>query len=122
MEAKRLPTPGQNRQKEYVIGYNKPCGGIVRFKKGIHGKGLKFAAIIGYIQEQNSNYWFIQINEWIGELIINLPTFWKKDDKLIQDIKPMTTLSKFTSKNFRKLDDEPEDYIYIFHFWINLIE
>lgn len=33
IEAKRLPTPGQNREKEYVIGHDKPCGGIERFKK-----------------------------------------------------------------------------------------
>ena len=31
MEAKRLPTPGQNREKEYVIGHEKPCGGIERY-------------------------------------------------------------------------------------------
>jgi len=77
IEAKRLPTPGQKREKEYVIGNDRPSGGIERFKKGIHGKNLKYAAIIGYIQEEDMNHWYLKINEWISELITSTPNLWK---------------------------------------------
>ena len=39
IEAKRLPTPGSKREKEYVIG-SKNNGGIERFKTGKHGSRL----------------------------------------------------------------------------------
>src|SRR5947199_34120 len=41
-EAKRLPTPGTGREKEYVTGNGiKQSGGIERFKKGLHGSKIK---------------------------------------------------------------------------------
>ena len=85
IEAKRLPTPGHKREKEYVTGTDKPSGGIERFKSGIHGKSLKFAAIIGYIQEENANHWYLKINNWISELISSTPNIWKEDDKLMKE-------------------------------------
>ena len=53
MEAKRLAKLGSNRLMEYLIGrpenrkYNN-CGGVERFKQGIHGRKLDYGAIIGY--------------------------------------------------------------------------
>lgn len=120
IEAKRLPTPGQNREKEYVIGYDKPCGGIERFKKGIHGKNLKHAAIIGYIQKENADYWFLKINGWIDEKISCCPNEWREEDKLKKEDTVITGLSKFNSKNFRSEIDNQEEFISLFHFWIAL--
>jgi len=120
IEAKRLPTPGQNREKEYVIGNDKPSGGVERFKKGIHGKNLRFAAIIGYIQEEDTSHWYLKINEWISELIISTPKLWKENDKLVKQDIEQKGLDKFTSKNFRLEVDGEEDFIDLFHFWINL--
>ncbi len=122
IEAKRLPTPGQNREKEYVIGNDRPSGGIERFKKGIHGKNLKYAAIIGYIQEENTNHWYLKINEWIGELITSTPNLWKENDKLVKQGIEQNGLDKFISKNFRSEVDGKEDFISLFHFWISLSE
>ncbi|MCT4601344.1 MAG: hypothetical protein N4A59_00395 [Marinifilum sp.] len=122
MEAKRLPTPGQNREKEYVIGHEKPCGGIERFKKGIHGNNLRFAAIIGYIQKEDVNHWFLKINEWIGELITASPNEWKENDKLIVKEEDNEGLSKFISSNLRITEDEDNKIIDLFHFWINLTD
>lgn len=120
IEAKRLPTPGHNREKEYVIGTDRRSGGIERFKRGIHGKSLKFAAIIGYIQEEDANHWYLKINNWIGELINSTPNLWKEDDKLIkQNIEPKN-LDKFVSKNIRSEVDGKKDFISLFHFWVNL--
>jgi hypothetical protein len=122
IEAKRLPTPGHNRQKEYVIGYEKPKGGIERFKKSLHGENLKYAAIIGYIQKEDANHWFLKINDWISELIISSPEFWKDDDKLKFAENTILDVHKFTSKNFRLYNNSNSDFIELFHFWINLID
>jgi len=118
IEAKRL-TPGHKR--EYVIGQERPSGGIERFKKRIHGKELKYAAIIGYIQGKDSNHWYIKINDWIDELITSTPDIWKVDDKLTKQDIELEGIDKFTSKNFRSEVNGQEDFIHLFHFWINLI-
>ena len=122
IEAKRLPTPGQNREKEYVIGQDKPSGGIERFKKRIHGKDLKYAAVIGYIQKEDSNHWFLKINDWIGELMSSAPDLWKEDDKLIKQDSKLSGIDNYVSKNFRSVVEGQEDFISLFHFWINLGE
>ena len=67
IEAKRLPTPGAGREKEYVIG-SKKNGGIERFKIGKHGSHLKHGGMIGFIQKNSVEYWNKKINEWILEL------------------------------------------------------
>jgi len=121
IEAKRLPTTGQNREKEYVIGHDRPSGGIERFKKRIHGKDLKYAAIIGYIQEKDESHWYLKINEWIDELILFSPDFWNMEDKLIKKESSSRNLKKFISKNFRAELNNEKDFICLFHFWIELI-
>jgi hypothetical protein len=122
IEAKRLPTPGQNREKEYVIGHEKPSGGIERFKKRIHGKDLKYAAVIGFIQRENADYWFLNINDWIGELITSFPAQWNEDDKLVKNQSELADMDKFTSKNHKEEVNGQEEFINLFHFWINLID
>ena len=68
-EAKRLPAPEPNRQREYVSGgTEKLSGGIQRFKACLHGKGHSTAAMIGYIQENTPSFFYQEINAWILEL------------------------------------------------------
>lgn len=68
-EGKRLPAPEKSREKEYVTGgKKKTSGGIQRFKIGAHGKELKQAVMIGYIQERTPKAWYDNINKWITEL------------------------------------------------------
>lgn len=122
IEAKRLPTPGKSREKEYVVGLNRPSGGIERFKKGIHGKKLKHAAILGYIQKEDFNHWFLKINNWITELIIEDSRLWKEADKLVVIQDKTINLRKSISKCIRAIDDDTEDIIELYHFWINIIE
>jgi hypothetical protein len=90
MEAKRLGKLSKAREKEYLVGrmekakYIK-CGGIERFKNEIHGKGLKYCGIIGYVQEYDFNYWNHTINSWIDALIagtITTTAKWTEKDKL----------------------------------------
>ena len=85
IEVKRLTNLGVARQKEYVIGRMgkekyKESGGIERFKKGIHGSKLKFAGMIGYIQKEDFDYWFAEVNSWISDLINENGTFWKEEE------------------------------------------
>lgn len=123
IETKRLCKISQMREKEYLIGRiekgkYKECGGVERFKKEIHGKGLKYGAIIGYMQEHNFDYWFYTINSWIDELIKGMVVTsieWTEKDKLIEDYKKANS-AKFKSENSRKTDS-----IILFHLWVNLV-
>lgn len=68
VESKRLPAPPpKKREKEYVIGPNHN-GGIERFKNGSHGKGLTECGMLGFVEQQNFNFWHVTINNWIDVL------------------------------------------------------
>ena len=123
IEAKRLPTPGKSREREYVIGHNKPNGGIERFKKGIHGKGLRYSAIVGFVQKEDFDFWFLKINGWIEELINTSKGEWMTEDKLrkLTD-QDGNQLSKFESDNIRLPAKSKTDKIKLLHFWITLVK
>lgn len=125
VEAKRLDHIDAHRQREYLIGREengkyKPCGGVERFKIGIHGQTLQYGAMIGYVQVHDFQYWHKKINTWIGELLQGenpTPTRWSEQDKLIQLNKTENT-AKFRSQNSRlKMDS-----IVLFHLWVNLVD
>ncbi len=125
VEAKRLDHIQTHRQKEYLIGREengkyKPCGGVERFKTGIHGQTLQFGAMIGYVQVHDFQYWHEKINTWIGEWLKGEnPTLvsWSEQDKLIQ-LNRTTNTAKFRSKNSRL----KRDCIVLFHLWVNLVD
>ncbi|MDO9578056.1 MAG: hypothetical protein Q7J16_09240 [Candidatus Cloacimonadales bacterium] len=118
IEAKRLPTPGSGREKEYVYSPSGKSGGIERFKKEIHGKELSHSAILGYIQEKDFQYWFKHVNIWIDELIQDKlqQIEWNENDKLLK-LNFETNVAKLISNNKRK-----DDSIILYHFWLNLID
>ena len=60
VEAKRLP-PTSNR--DYVKS------GIGRFKREEHGKQHDIAAMLGYVQSRDFEYWYNEVNSWIEDLI-----------------------------------------------------
>jgi hypothetical protein len=123
MEAKRLDVISRAREKEYLVGRwenkkYKDCGGVERFKKGIHGKGLHYSALIGYVQKYGFDYWHRHINSWIDQFItgdnpINIQ--WSNDDKLVV-VRKTAAIAKFLSKNSRE-----GGTINLFHLWINLV-
>ncbi len=84
IECKRLPTPKENRrdEREYVITEHGTTGGIQRFKFGHHGASHTFAAMIGYVQEQNFAHWLSQTNRWIRDLSAELDSAWSESDSL----------------------------------------
>ncbi|WP_373059984.1 hypothetical protein [Zunongwangia sp. H14] len=122
LEAKRLPTPGHNREREYVIGQDRRSGGIERFKNGIHGKPLKYAAIIAYIQKEDADHWFLKINDWILELLDSDPDVWTEQDKLIRTQSESIGVDKFLSKSSRAWGKEKQEHINLYHLWINLAD
>ena len=69
LEGKRLDDRiDSRRQREYVVGVGRPCGGIERFKAGIHGRGFTTAGMVGYVQTADFATWRSRINTWIAEL------------------------------------------------------
>src|SRR6267143_2737627 len=84
IECKRLPTPKEKDrdEREYVITEPGTTGGIQRFKFGHHGATHKFAAMIGYVQEQSFAHWLSQTNGWIGDLSAESNSAWTESDSL----------------------------------------
>lgn len=120
IEAKRLPTPGNARKKEYLFGN---LGAVERFRKEVHGQEIKSnqAVIIGYIQSENQTYWLNEINSWIDEenkKQNESSLTWQNTDKFIRDDSfSQTKITKFNSEHSRiKLDK-----IKLHHYWIDLI-
>lgn len=72
IEAKRLPAPSKDREREYVTGTARnsgsPTGGIQRFKLGMHGRDIEIAVMVGYIESGLPERWLCVINGWIDEL------------------------------------------------------
>lgn len=121
IEAKRLKT-SKIREKEYLIGrYEKDkyldCGGVERFKKGIHGRSLKYSCILGYVQEYDFKHWHIIINSWIDELIKenDSEVKWLEEDKLAEEYSK-DTVAKYKSENRRVNNCS----IILYHLWVNL--
>ena len=122
IEAKRLAELGSKRAKEYLVGRTEKnkyinCGGVERFKQRIHGRGLPYGAMIGFVQEHDFDYWRGRLNSWVEDLIygnIYSPVSWNLKDKLQKEyIK--TTTAKFISVNSRQGDS-----IMLYHLWVSL--
>lgn len=79
IECKRLNTNLQH-VKQYVSG---KTGGIERFKHNQHGTDLPYSAMIGYVEDKDSNYWFHEINSWINKKIKEDNKFWHENEFLI---------------------------------------
>ncbi|TAF75846.1 MAG: hypothetical protein EAZ53_05205 [Bacteroidetes bacterium] len=119
IEAKRLPTPGTGREKEYVTGN---LGAIERFKKEVHGQELRnnISAIVGYVQTNTAQFWHDKVNSWIEEQIetsSNPDLTWTSQDKLTKDANfQKDAVNKYTSKNKRiNMKD-----ITLLHYWMQL--
>jgi hypothetical protein len=119
IECKRLPAPKKNkndisRENEYVIGGK--GGGIERFKLNKHGidregRPLKINAMIGYIEENNFEFWHSAINNWITHQKTNSIN-WSSDSTL--DKQYFKKIAKLFSKHNR-IDNSIVEF---HHFWI----
>lgn len=125
IEAKRLPTPIKDKKRqetEYVCYKNSTKqGGIERFKTSKHGNKLPFSIMVGYIQQENTDYWHDKVNEWIREQIqksSNQSISWIEEDMLSKDINFNTEdlITKYTSAHLKSNLEK----IKLIHYWIDL--
>jgi len=113
IECKRLPARDKMAEREYVQG---KLGGIQRFKEENHGEGLKYSAMVGYVQSNSFEYWYLNINTWIEELIPSENVLnWSTSDKLIPNIEG--NFHRFYSFHKRIHDPYP---IKLLHYWISV--
>jgi hypothetical protein len=82
IECKRLPTPlGSDRdEREYVFSKYSTTGGIQRFKDGNHAPSHRFAAMIGYIQQDTPEVWVAHVAQWITDLAATSTPGWSAND------------------------------------------
>lgn len=120
-EAKRLPTPGKNREREYLMGEVKrtrKSGAIQRFKEELHGKHHTEAVILGYIQRNDISHFAQLINEWLDDLI-DIPTFdlkWSQDEH-IEVVNNNKGIAQLKSCHPRKTKKD----IVLHHIWIECL-
>lgn len=108
IEAKRL----SKKHRDYVSG---STGGLERIKREQEdfGSHLNHAAMIGYIQDENQEFWFNKINGWIDDLIRKeTDVDWLEEDKIISN----GEISNYVSIHSRISKEK----IKICHFWISL--
>ncbi|MFA6172831.1 MAG: hypothetical protein WC701_04035 [Kiritimatiellales bacterium] len=117
MEAKRLP-PTSTR--DYVHHHGSP-GGISRFKLEQVGFGdhLAFSAMLGYVQKNDFEHWFNQVNLWIADLMAapdEVEMKWGNEDKLLF-VKKDKSIAEYRSIHTR-ISKAP---IRLTHFWLNMV-
>lgn len=113
IEAKRLPTPGSKREREYVQGN---LGGIERFKRGFHGSGLQKSVVLGYVQMETFSHWHNRVCSWINDLINSNPDTsinWNSLD-LLKFNTSIKGINKYSSSHSRV----GEQSIELIHYWI----
>lgn len=115
LEAKRLPTPGTGREREYLEGKR---GGVERFKRGIHAGDLTTVGIIAYVQRHGFGHWHELLNSWVDELIAastpELP--WDEQDRLELET-ANERLAQLRSRNLRVSDKRR---LTMRHIWVQL--
>lgn len=121
IEAKRLPTPGADREREYVIGIKKKkSGGIERYKLNLHGTDINKSAIVAYIEKNDFNFWLQEINSWIDDLVNgdqNDGIEWSQNDKLINGVDLSLDKVKKYSATHSRITKSP---ISIMHYFIGI--
>ena len=121
LEAKRLPTPGTGREREYVVGNGpKQSGGIERFKENLHGDRMLYSGMIAYIQEDREPSWLENVNQWISDLATHPPTnarsTWSQNDWLRQETTATLIVREFSSHHHRAYGGPMQ----LWHFWLDL--
>jgi hypothetical protein len=115
IEAKLLSIPIPNKKstrKEYEYVYGKGAG-IQRFKEGKHGvdnedKLLPESGLIAFIKEQNIDYWYEKINQWV------LDAKWHASEQLQK-----------TKLDYKFISNHPRiaaPNIKLHHFWVSVIK
>lgn len=121
IEAKRLPTGTGKREQEYVCGYfpnGTPSGGIQRFKTKDHGAGLCECALLGYVEENDFDYWINLINNWIKENANNNNNQWSTNEQIEKLEKHITDKYSISSSIIQR----EKDTLNLLHFWVDITD
>jgi len=125
IEAKRLPAPSKDREREYVTGTDKArrgvTGGIQRFKLGLHGANVESAVIIGYVERLSVHYWHATINQWIADLVGKASSdgcVWGKSDTLDRLICDDQQETSIAASNHQRSGTCLTSSIRIHHLWV----
>ena len=118
IECKRLPTPGgiSRDEREYLFSAFSSTGGVQRFKAGHHGAAHAVGALIGYIQEQDLEYWIGKNRLWLDDLVEDGEPGWREGDALhltSQDLNVGTAILK--SQHCRSGGLSP---VRLYHLWV----
>ena len=123
IECKRLKRP-PSKSKFYVCSSStkvQEVDGIERFKANKHGIDLngnllKSNAMIGYVEDENFDFWLTTINNWIAELIEKGKhgLKWLAGEKLKK--KTFDKIAVLESKHLRVNKETVE----LTHFWIKM--
>ena len=112
----------KKRKKEYVVGRYDDAkyiesGGIERFKKEIHGSGLVYVGMIGYMQTDDFDSWLEKVNNYISDEVSSPSStelIWEEMDKLIVN-NENKLFNTYLSQHKCKTKD-----ISMYHIWIDL--
>jgi hypothetical protein len=122
-EGKRLPPPKNGkRAREYVTGADSKCGGIQRFKLGLHGAKHDRAALVGYVQKGELREWLKMINGWIRDLeaTFAFEETWRLDEQLSGFIEDTATRIAVCSSSHPRVGDAISKSIRIRHLWVKM--
>lgn len=122
-EGKRLPPPRNGgREREYVTGGEAKCGGIQRFKLGLHGSKHEIAALIGYVQRDELATWFERINIWIKDLESTLAfeEKWSQGDELHDFLEDATEGKAHCSSVHTRVGSIVSNEIRLRHLWVRM--
>ena len=119
LEAKRLPAPTRDREREYVTGGDKKSGGIQRFKLGLHGALLSHAGMIGYVQRDSFDDWFTSINLWIADLAESSPE-WSQDDCLTSLTTDVANRVASCVSVHERAEAETKN-VHLSHLWVDML-
>jgi len=114
IECKRLPAPPpKSREQEYVKGNNNN-GGIERYKKEIHGKGLNECGMLGFVEKETFPFWHQSINSWILDLSYT-DAFWQANERLseVESEKDFAVLKSIVHRMSKK-------DMCLYHLWVNI--
>ena len=120
-EAKRLPAPTHEREKEYVLSTGDTVGGgIQRFKLGFHGAKHDAVAMVGYIQKYDSNTYFLLINQWLRELAGTIAgkVLWLATEQLKRLDNDTAKKTLHAVSTHSRENDHP---VTIHHLWVELV-
>ena len=113
VESKRLPSPGKNREKEYVIGDNNN-GGIERYKTEKHGRGISECGLLAFVEDKDFKHWHTTINSWITDLAKKQKSSWKKNEVLSE------TESNIYHCILQSIAHRQSDNVSLTHLWISI--